>query len=256
MITLKNLVLFSILSFLMIEPAISQDVDLEKYLKRRKGVTYPNIIKINTLAIAFNNISLLYERSIVPRLSAGIGAGYKYGGPIPKVLTVDNSTINLNTDEIRGYSITPEMRYYLRTCDPNKQEGFYAGLYFKYTYYETAVNFDYYRLDNPVEFIHADMAMREYGVGIQLGYQLMLWERFSIDFLFVAPRVSNYTLAYRFDQMPSQEFFDDLSEYINEVVDRFGGDYKVEIKQEGEGKARTSFPFVGARMGLSLGFAF
>ncbi len=240
----------------MIGSAISQDVDLERYLNRRKGVTYPNIIKINTLALAFNNVSLLYERSIMPRLSAGIGAGYKYGGFAPNMFAVENSVIKLDMDEIHGYSITPGMRYYLRSCDPNKQEGFYAGLYFRYTYYSTDVDFKYFRIDSPVEFIHADMAMQEYGAGIQLGYQLILWERFSIDFLFLGPRISNYTLAYRFDQMPSQDFFDDLSEYINEVVDRFGADYKVEIKQEGEAKARTSFSFMSTRFGLSLGFAF
>ena len=256
MITLKNLVLLLTLSFLMIGSAISQDVDLEKYLKKRKGVTYPNIIKINTLAIAFNNISLLYERSIIPRLSAGIGVGYKYAGVAPSMFTLENSVIKLDMDEINGFSITPGMRYYLKSCDHNKQEGFYAGIYFRYTYYSTAVNFKYFRIDNPIEYIHADMAMQEYGAGIQLGYQLMLWERLSIDFLFLGPRISNYTLAYRFDQMPSQEFFDDLSEYINEVIDRFGGDYDVEIKQEGEAKARTSFSFVSTRFGLSLGFAF
>ncbi len=54
----------------------------------------------------------------------------------------------------------------------------------------------------------------------------------------------------------SARIFDDLSGYINEVIDRFGGDYDVEIKQEGEAIARILFSFVITRFGLSLGFAF
>lgn len=255
MIAQKKLILL-FLSFLMVAPIFSQDVDLEKYLNRNKGVKYPNIIKLNTLAIPFKNISLSYERSIKPRLSASIGVGYKYGGVAPNIFIVGSSKIHVNMDEISGFTLTPEIRYYLRTCDRNKQEGFYAGMYFRYTYYQTAVKFDYLRVDKPIEHIHADMAMTEYGVGIQIGYQLMLWERLSVDFLFIGPRITRYNLGYKFNQMPSEEFFDDLSEYINEVIDGFGLDYDVAIKQQGGAKATTSFSFVSSRFGISLGFAF
>jgi hypothetical protein len=44
-----------------------------KYL--RENIKYPNIIKINSLALTLKNISLMYERGIIPRLSAGIGIG-------------------------------------------------------------------------------------------------------------------------------------------------------------------------------------
>jgi hypothetical protein len=93
-------------------------------------------------------------------------------------------------------------------------------------------------------------------VGLQLGYQLIIKERFSIDFLFIGPRFSSYQINYEFDQQPSQEFLDDISEYLNEVIDRFGFDYNVNIQKKGETKASTSFSFANVRFGLSLGIAF
>jgi len=249
-------ILFSILSILMVMPALAQDSIGEINKQEKVRVKHPNIIKINTLAIPFNNFALTYERSIIPRLTVGIGIGYKYGGLIPKVFTVENSVINFEMNKINGFSITPDIRYYLKSCDPGKLEGFYAGLYFRYTYYTTAANFEYAQINLPVESPHADMVMKEYGLGIELGYQMILWERFSIDFLFIGSRYSNYRIGYKFDKTPSQEFLDDLSEYVNTVIDHFGHDYNADVKQEKETEFRTTFPFISMRFGLSLGFAF
>jgi len=256
MSTLKKLIILSLLSFFLIEPVLSQDLDIDKEKAQRENIRYPNIIKINSLALVFNNLSLVYERGIIPRVSAGIGVGYKYAGAAPKLLTAENSTIGVQYDKIKGFSITPEARYYIKSCDPGQLDGFYAGLYLRYTGYTTAADFEYIPENNTPEYYHSDIALREFGVGIQLGYQLIIKERFSIDFLFLGPRFSSYHFGYEFDQEPSQEFLDDLSEYMNEVVDRFGLDYNVDIQQEGEAKASTTFSFANVRFGLSLGFAF
>ncbi len=256
MTTLKTNLVILILSLFMIETVISQDLDIEKEKPQKEKITYPNIIKINSLALVFSNISLLYERGIIPRVSAGIGVGYKYAGTEPKILQVNNSTIGVHLGNIQGFSITPEARYYLKTCDPRQLEGFYASLYLRYTGYKTAAGIQYTPENSIAEKYDADIALNEYGVGIQLGYQILLWERFSIDFLFFGPRFSSYHFGYKFNQQPSQEFLDDLSEHLNEVFDRLGADYNVDIKQEGNASASSAFSFVGMRVGLSLGFAF
>jgi hypothetical protein len=128
-------------------------------------------------------------------------------------LTADNSTINAEFDKIKGFSITPEAKYYLRSCDPAQLDGFYAGLYLRYTGYATTVNFEYTPENLTPEYYNSDIASKEFGVGLQLGYQLIIKERFSIDFLFIGPRFSSYQINYEFDPPPSQEFLDDLSEY-------------------------------------------
>jgi hypothetical protein len=257
MIILKKIIILSILSFFIFEGVISQDTTgVEKTKLGRKDIKYPNIIKVNSLALTFSNISLVYESGIMPRLSAGIGVGYKYAGVEPKLFTVNNSKIGADIGQIRGFSITPEVKYYLKSCEPELLEGFYGGLYFRYTHYSSNVKFGYEPENKPIEYNNSDIALNEYGVGIQLGYQLMIKERFSIDFLFFGPRFSSYHLSYKFDHAPGQEFLDDLSEHLNEVIDRFGFDYDVNIKKEGDAKASSTFSFANARFGISFGFAF
>ncbi len=256
MTILKNILIIFFLSIFINELAFSQDIDTEKEKPEKENIKYPNIVKVNSFALAFQNMSLVYERGIIPNLSAGIGVGYKYAGTLPKLFSVNQSVVGVNLDKIKGISITPEARYYVNSCDPSQLEGFYAGVYLRYTGYNSAANFEYLPESKPAELYQADIALREYGIGIQLGYQLLIKERFSIDFLLFGPRFSSYRLAYEFDQQPSEEFLGDLSEYLNEVVDRLGFDYEVNIERDGEKKANTSFSFANARFGLSLGFAF
>jgi len=232
----------------------SQDSSFTKLEKIK--ITNPNIIKINTISLPFKNIALTYERGIKPNLSAEIGVNYKYGGFAPKILSINSSEIGLNMDDVKGVTITPEIKYYIKTCDPTLLEGFYIGAYLRYTRYKTGIDFTYTVPSQATAEYSADIGMREMGVGIKLGYQLLIKKRFVMDFLFFGPRFSTYKFGYEFKEGPSQEFYDDLSEYLNNVIDRFGGDYNVNIKKSGEGKASTSFSFVNMRFGLSLGYSF
>lgn len=244
-----------IISFL-IPSLLAQDEDIVKYLQKREGIKYPNNIKINTIALPMDNISLIYERGIIPRLSASLGASYKYSGGMPKILSTPDDIISFQFDEIQGFGITPELRYYIKTCDDRQLEGLYFGLYFRYTSYETNANFSYAPVGGTIEINNAHMTFTEYGTGITLGYQLMLWERFSVDLLMFGPRFSNIKVGYEFEKQASEEFLDALSESINETIDRFGIDYSVDLKQEGGSKASTTFSFLNVRFGVSLGFAF
>ncbi len=250
----KLFTLSVLLAFAFFCSAQSEVENLEADLNEK--IRRPNIVKINSLALPFSNFSLAYERGLKPRLSVGLGLGYKTAGKEPTLFTVNSSVMSVNMDKIRGVSITPHARYYLRTCDRLTLEGFYAGVYLRYTRYWTSAQFDYFPEDLPSESYKAELALRELGVGIEMGYQLLIKERFSIDFLFFGPRFTAYQFNYEFTNPPGQAFLNDLSDYFNEVIDRFGYDYEVEIKSEGESSGSTSFGFANMRFGLSLGFAF
>lgn len=234
----------------------AEDLELKKYLKRAEGYKYPNVLKVNSMALVFRNISLSYERALVPRLSFNISAGYKYAGRTPKLLEVEGSSIDADLKEIVGFSVTPELRYYLKSCDDRLLEGFYVGLYMRYTKYTSGANFGYFPDEQPEAFYDSDVSLSEVGGGLQFGYQLVLWQRFNIDFMFLGPRFSKYNIIYEFDQNVSEAFLNDLSTYLNDVIDRFGLDYEVDLKQSGEARASNSFSFAAIRFGISLGFAF
>ena len=249
--TLKNILVILTLFLLIIEPVKSQNLNIDKEKLKRETITYPNILKMNTLALLFKKISLVYERRIIPKVSAGLGVGIKYAGTEPKLLSINHSDINIDIGKIHGYSITPEAKYYIRSCDPKQLDGLYLSLYLRYTNYETAANFDYLS-----KHYHANIGMSEFGVGFELGYQLIIRKRFSIDFLFLGPRFSNNHMTFEFKQPPSQRLLGDISDYMNKVITKFGFDYNIDIQKGRGNKAETSFISANTRFGISLGFVF
>ena len=91
---------------------------------------YNNSLKINTLGMVLHNVSLLYERSLNEHWSIQAGGGYRWGGDIPKALALGNIIVDAQSRGIRGYSLTPELRYYFNICDcKGSPSGLYAGLY-------------------------------------------------------------------------------------------------------------------------------
>lgn len=253
---MKNIFLLYFTVSFFLPSLFAQDADIERYLRKREGIKYPNVIKINTVALPMDNISLVYEGGILKRFSGSLGLSYKYSGGMPRILSTSDNVLSFQIGEIQGFGITPELRYYIKTCNPRLLEGLYLGLYFRYTQYGTNTQFSYDSGEGVIELNNANLAYNEYGTGITLGYQLMLWERFSIDLLMFGPRISNVDIRYEFENDASQEFLDELSNAINETINRFGLDYTVNLEQQGEGKARTTFSFLNVRFGVSLGFAF
>ncbi|MEJ2595776.1 MAG: DUF3575 domain-containing protein [bacterium] len=256
---MRKTILFLMLSCFPAMLLFSQqgtDMAKEKYLQKREGVLRPNAIKINSMAILFQNISVSYERAISQRFTAGVGFSYKYAGGGLGLLNVDSKKIDLYTEPINGFSVTPEARWYARKCESQVMEGFYIGLYLRFTRYNTGLKFDYYPDEGEPFRYNSTLKVGENGVGFQIGYQLVLWKRLTIDLMFMGPRYSNYHLGYEFDQVVSDEFLQDLSDYLNDVINRFGMDYTVELKQSGERRASHTFSFANIRFGIGIGYSF
>lgn len=223
-------------------------------MKDFKG--YKNIVKVNTLATPFKNLSLSYERVLWPRISGSMGLGYKFAGREPKVLSSDNFNITFEPESITGISATPEMRYYFRPCEPGAADGFYVGGYLRFSRYTTGSKFTYKPFDQEIYHYTADFGMNEYGMGLQLGYMLVIRKRFVVDFMFLGPRYSRHFAFLNFKSQISDQFLEDLNNYFNEIMDRFGLDYTLDIKRENIYDTKASFGFANMRFGISVGYSF
>lgn len=217
---------------------------------------YNNIPKINVMAMAFNNVSLYYERAIYPNVTASIGVGIKSSGKSQKLFEANDYNLKADFGSISGYSITPEFRYYLKTCEENLPAGFYAGVYFRYNVYKTQADFVHQLPDSLPSTFSSDASLRELGVGIQLGYQLVVKKRFTVDFLFFGPRYSFLKLTNEFNGDITASAKQDVEDYVNSVIERFGGKGDFEMKQTTNQKFSGNMGFPSFRFGISLGYAF
>jgi hypothetical protein len=214
---------------------------------------YKNTIKLNGAAFMLNNVSLLYERNLKKNWTVQLGAGYRWGGGIPKALGLGSVVVSSNTNGLRGYGITPEVRYYFNYCSCGAPKtGFYAGLYGRYTrlYGDLAFN-----VWNGSEYIDVGAAgnLREFGGGLQLGYQFVFKKRFVVDLMFAGPRRSHF----RMDLALESDFLEDaipvIEEEINKRLAWFG---KEPISLEFHPEVKHTFGFTNFRYAVAIGYRF
>jgi predicted RNA-binding protein Jag len=256
---MKYKILLSILIvFLLVVISFAQ-TDSTSVKKTNLDYQYKNIVKISSLALAFKNVCLTYERAIWPGWSVSLNAGLKSKSATPNMFGIGSDRISISNDGVRGFSVTPELRYYIKSCDNFTPNGFYAAFYMRYVNYKSGVKFNYYPEFpdlSEVKYFGADISLNNFGLGLMLGYQLTIKKRFILDFIIIGPRQSWVTMKYKFDENISEEFIGNLEDYVQEIIDRFGVDHQIKIDYEGVKNLKFKYNFTEVRFGIALGYAF
>ena len=228
-------------------------VSIPVHSQVKADTLYKNSIKINAVAIAVNNASLLYERKLNPHWSVLMGAGYRWGGDIPKVFGLGDVIINSSTKGLRGFSVTPEVRYYFNYCGcGGPQTGFYAGAYGRFTKFNGDLTFNFW---NGSEYVDAGVFgnLREFGIGIQLGYQFVFKKRFVVDLMFAGPRTSQNKLKMKIESRHAEDLIPIIEEEINKRLEWLGRDpISIDLDPEME----VNFNFTNFRYGIGFGYRF
>ncbi len=217
------------------------------------GPLHGHTLKLNSAALPLKNLSLFYEYPLDQHWALLLGAGYKWGGKIPKVLGLGNFLLTSDTRGLRGYSVTPELRYYFDFCGcGGSQTGFYTGLYTRLTRLDGDLRFNYW---NGTEYMDVGGAanFRELGVGLQLGYQFRFRERFVVDLMFAGPRSGWNRIKFSVDSHFASEVIPLIEEEINKRLDWLGYD-PITIPVSAEAEAR--FRFTNFRYAVAFGYRF
>ncbi len=91
------------------------------------------------------------------------------------------------------------------------------------------------------------------GAGIQLGYQFIFKERFSVDFMFAGPRLSTYRLKCSINSDYAEELAPIIEEEINRRLEWLGMD-PITITPSAEIDTRVGFR--NFRYAVAFGFMF
>ncbi|MEN8228814.1 MAG: DUF3575 domain-containing protein [Bacteroidota bacterium] len=218
-----------------------------------KDSTYLNALKLNSAALMFKNASLLYERGLNDHWSLLIGGGLKWGGKIPKAIGLGDFVITSNNRGLRGFSVTPEARYYFNFCEcGGTRTGFYTGLYSRMTKFYGDLRFNYWNGSEYID-VGGSARMREMGIGLQLGYQFIFKERFVVDLMFAGPRTSRQQMRFKLDSDYAAELIPAIEEEINKRLEWWGMD-PISIPVSAD--AEVNFGFNNFRYAIAIGYLF
>ena len=188
---------------------------------------YKNTVRWNlTPFVLFGNRNLNfgYERKISDSQTASINIGYL---EIPR-LTHKGDKIEYVSGESKrgGFSVFADYKFYLSSRNKRKApEGIYWGPYMGYYNQKLETGFGVYDINNnntKLADVEMEMQVHNITLGLQLGYQFVFYDRFTLDLVLVGPSYGMYrgdiegkTKIYD-ENITENEIYKDFVEMVQE----------------------------------------
>ena len=240
----------SILFFLLVTVWYSKAQQTDDTANRK------NTIKVDLTSywLYRNAVVFSYERVTKPNQTFVLTAGYQQ---FPSFGSIDNVHV---TDEksASGLKFGGEYRFYLKKENKyGAPHGVYIGPYASFHNYSNDRTLE---IDNEgiLETVQFKTDLNILNLGVQLGYQFVLNNRWTIDLVFVGPSVSNYILKANLDGDGDYNFDPDdiTNEVILALIDKFPAFEELINEGEISERDRVNTWGYGYRYQLQVGYHF
>jgi len=177
-----------VLAFIFSTNVLAQDSPEAANLTPRK-----NVIRYNLTPnlLGFKSAIFGYERVVKPHQTFSINVGYLGLGNSGKS---ENEDFKLSkTKSSSGFSIAADYRFYFKK--ENKYEaprGVYFGPYFANYNINLTTGIQSLNPDTPQVESIVDSKFNITSIGIELGYQFVIKDRFTIDMILIGPSYAGY----------------------------------------------------------------
>ncbi len=158
-----------------------------------------NTIKINLVSsfLYSSSAALSYERVVKPNQSWAIMAGYLQ---FPNLGNLGSSFATQQIKSNTGYVIGGEYRFYLKKENKyTAPHGVYIGPYLNFFRFNNERTMSYTSSSGVTSQATLNSKFGVLNVGVQLGYQFVVKDRWTFDFIFIGPSLSNYNANISLD---------------------------------------------------------
>lgn len=228
------------------------------FAQREDSVSRKNVIKYNLTSHALYRQAILfqYERVLNNHRSISIQAGQIKLPDFTSLLDDIQGTTDFQNS---GYNVTVDYRFYL--AKENKHyapRGVYIAPFASIHNLKNNKEFEI-KSDETGEFepVVLDTRMNVLSAGVALGYQFVVWERMTLDFLLLGPSISNYNIQMELDGDLSQV---ELDENRKKIFEKLAGRWPffddILENQFAEFNGTSKFSSLGFRYSVSIGFRF
>lgn len=203
--------------FVLLSASFAFAQDPEPLLSNRR-----NTIKVDLTSywLFRQAVVFSYERVISNKHSYGFIMGFQR---LPPQSVLGSRVGDVRETHATGFKIGGEYRFYLakenRFAAPH---GIYLGPYFTYNGFSNGRDVE---VDNNgvLEPAHVSSRFDILSFGIQLGYQFVFNDRWTLDLSFMGPSLTNYRAKFDFTGNYTFNPDDISSEILEELINRFPG---------------------------------
>jgi hypothetical protein len=249
-----------IFTSLLVSMVISVTLLAQDSLKIKKFTSRKNVIRYNLTPniMGFSSVIFGYERVVKPYQTFSVNAGYL---SIGKSGNKDNDEFQLTqTKSSSGFSVAADYRFYFK--NENKYtapRGVYFGPYFAYYNFNLSSGIQSLDSSSPQAETIVDSKINIFNLGIELGYQFVIKDRFTIDMILVGPSYAAYRINMDIagGARPPDEEIDETLEGLKDILFEKHPWLKTLIDEgEVEVKGNKTHWGLGFRYVLQVGFRF
>jgi hypothetical protein len=225
----------------------------------KKIPQHKNVIRYNlstALLFGFDRYIVFgYERVIKPYQSISVNVGR---ASLPKLISIITDSFEVQRDKkSSGFNVSVDYRFYL--AKENKflaPRGVYIGPYYSYNHF-TRDNEWLYKTGAANSFVNTHTIFNIHTVGVELGYQFILWKRFALDLVLVGPGLGFYNYRATFDSnvdaATKEQLFDGLEQLLKQ---KFPGMNFVFADKEINANGVLRANSIGYRYMIHIGYNF
>jgi Protein of unknown function (DUF3575) len=244
----------SFVLFIVLIAALKTSAQEKDTLIITQSKDYKNTVKVNVTSwiLYHGGVQVNYERILSKKRSFTV-----FGGiiqfPVPSVIA--NSSLVFNNDKKKsGFSIGADYRFYLASENKyNAPRGVYLAPFVSY------YHFNNQRTGrdslNPANSLLLNTTVDFFNVGVELGYQFVIKNRFVIDCVLLGPGLSSYHFNIKLDGSSGN-----YNEQVQAILDALKAKFpllKDVSSDEGVSKNGISnFWSVGFRYCINIGYRF
>lgn len=251
--------LFPILSLAQeIQENSEKTEETEKAEKVRKNTIRVNIT--NPVLINASNTIIGYERTLGDHQSFSVDFGInRLPNFKERDYVIDETTTlsNQNNGEEIGIHATADYRFYLAKENKYKApRGIYIGPYISHNSFKRG-NEWYLKSDDFDGLLETDLKFSINTIGIEMGYQFIISERFALDFIMIGPGISNYNFKADINTDLSEEDQEVIYGKINDFLAEKIPGYDLVIDGDGfKKKGSINTTTFGYRFMINIGYRF
>ncbi len=199
-----------------------------------------------------NSLIFSYERVVKPNQTFALSGGLQQLRPFGQL-----DSINVKSNiKASGYKIGGEYRFYLKK--ENKYaapHGVYIGPYFSILNFNNKRSLEIIN-NGATEYADLKSKVDVINVGVQLGYQFVLNNRWTIDMIFIGPSISNYRADFKLDGNFTIDPDEVRGEIVDALIKRFPGLDDLITDKQFTSKGRINNWAYGFRYQLLVGYHF
>lgn len=200
-------------------------------------------------------IVLGYERVIGKHQSFSLNFGV---ASLPKLVTISTDSLKVSKDQKNsGFNLSVDYRFYLKKENRySPPHGLYIGPYYFFNQFKRENKWEY-TATSTTGFVDTNTNFTIHGLGVQMGYQFILWKRVALDFVMVGPGLGIYNYKAKFTDNLDPEIKEQLLSGLQQMLtQKFPGMNYVFSDDQISGNGTLNTTSAGYRFIIHVGYNF